>query len=246
MAAFAIVSACSSGSPVSGSDASTDDASNADAGCGAPTVDPEVITKGAPSWKLAELAIYHAPVGSTVDNGAEANQSLDAVFTPKHVFDTQLGLMKSAEPHDPPYDTEVATGLVQAGFQNSGCVSMADLVAPSGILISMNLVPSASAKTAKSFEQPGGGPVISFALLNIDGDLYQGTTLVDPNFDSAFPAAGAVYGDLSIGGYAHLLLNWGENQAVSPNPLTPGSYSLQIALDDGSNATKDVVHFVVQ
>jgi hypothetical protein len=224
------------------------DASTIDAGCPAlPTVDPEQITKGNPSWQLAELAVYVAPIGDMSD-GSAATQSFDAVFTPKHVFDTNLNMLKSAIAHDPPYDGEVAAGLTQAGFTNTGCIALSDLNAPSGIIVSMNLVPSASAPVGTSFEQPDGGPVIAFDALNSAADLYIDGVLVDPYFDSSFPKADFVYGypDVSLAGFGHLLLNFGENQAFAPTTLTAGQWELVIKLDDGgANSTLDAIHFTV-
>jgi hypothetical protein len=228
-------------------DSPTQDAPDDGASCAKPSIDPEVVMKGSPSWRLAEMAVYQAPCGTPSDQGAEATASLDAVFKPKHAIDPNLFLMKAALPHNPPYDTETAQGVVKAGFVNAGCFPLSALTAPQGIIISMNLVPSASAPTGISFELPDGGRMILFDSLTITGHLLNGIALVDPNFGSTFPKAAFVYDyEGGIMGFGHLLLNWAENQLFSPQPLTTGDYSFQITLDDGANATYDVVHFHVQ
>lgn len=212
------------------------------------TVDPETST-GSPSWKLAELAVYVAPIGDLNDNAAEMIVSTNTIFGPKHVYDTSLTLLKSAQAHDPPYDKELADGLVKAAFTSSGCFKLADLNAPSGIIVTLNLVPSSTAPSGPSFEQPGGGPVIAFSTLAVDGDLFINGSLIDPNFDSTFPKAALVYGypEQTPAGFAHLVLNFGENQPFSPTPLTAGAYVFTVKLGDGQgNGTTDTIHFVVQ
>lgn len=231
---------------VAPSDAASTDAT--DAGCpSAPTVDSEKITSGKPSWQLAELAVYVAPIGDPND-ASLATQTFDGVFSPKHVFDTNFNMLKSAIAHDPPYGGEVAAGLLQAGFTNTGCIALADLNAPSGIVISMNIVPSSNAPNGTSFEQPDGGPVIAFDALASSGALSINGVVVDSDFSSTYPKAAAAYGypDVMLAGFGHLLLNFGENQAYAPQTLTAGKWDMVITLDDGmGNSTRDAIHFTV-
>lgn len=243
-------------------DASQDDSSNADAAmedCSKPILDPEVIVAGTPTWKLAELLVYAAPVGD-LGNSNPFNASVQSVLAPNHTFDSTFDMFKSTVVHAPPFDGELAAGIARTSFENSRCFRLADLAGANGIVFSLNLVPSANAPTGVTFEQPNGGPMIQFSTLDSDADLFVDDELVDPNFDSQFLKAGAVYGTGggkgAVEGYGHMLLNYAENQALSPAPLKAGKYRLEIHLRAAANTctggpdcvpeTLDVVHFEVK
>jgi hypothetical protein len=238
-------------SDVSVSDVTGKDVSPSDAGitCPAlPIIDAEQIVKGTPSWRLAELQLFTTDVGDFNDASA-FNNAISSIVGPKHVFDNAKNLFKSAYAHDPPYDTEIEAGLPATGFTNSGCFELSDLTSPKGIAIAANLVPSQTAATGISFEQPDGGKVIQPGDLTLDGDLYVDNALVDPNFDTTFPKVNFVYDypKIALDGWGHLLMNWCENQAVSPAQLTAGSYRFEIRISDMfGNETLDIARFGVK
>lgn len=197
---------------------------------------------GSPSWKMAELVAYAAPVGTSTDD--VFSQTTNSVFGPSHGIDPVMNLTKALLAHPAPYNTEVETGIAKAGFTSKGCMKLSALAAPNGFVVSMNLVPSASAASGKSFESAVAGPVIAFTELAINADLYIDGLLVDPDFDSAFPRASVVYSDATIEGYAHLLLNFGENTSFAP--LKAGKYEFRVKLSDKSgNTTSNALQFKV-
>jgi len=79
------------------------------------------------------------------------------------------------------------------------------------------------------------GPSVGTSLL-VDADLYIDGVLVDPDFDSTYPAAGQVYTMPDAGwtqglpGWSHILLNFGENQAFATGTLKKGEWELRIKL----------------
>ena len=123
-------------------------------------------------------------------------------------------------------------------------MKLSSLAAPNGFVVSMTIVPSASAPSGKSFESPDVGPVVSFNTLDIDADLYINGALVDPDFDSEFPRASLVYSDATIAGYSHLIFNFGENTAFAT--LTTGNYDFRVKLSDKlGNFTFNAIRFKV-
>lgn len=261
--ALAVVWGCSSGpDTATAADSGTNDSASPDTGvgtdggadsapvfdCAHPLLDPEKVTKGTPSWKVAELAVFVAPVGDPSDKGAAAAQSESKVLNPKHVFDVPKDVFKAAYAHPAPYDKELVDGLASSGFTSSGCFKLSELSAPSGIIITVNLVPSASAPTGVSYEEPNVGPIIQFSSLSSDGDLYIDGVLIDPNFDGTYPKAAYLYDYPATQpeGLAHMFLNFGENQPWAAKPLTAGDYRFELRLSDGVSETLDVVHFKVK
>jgi hypothetical protein len=226
-------------------DAAADVTTASDAGCF--QIDPET-TVGTPSWKLGELHVFAAPLGTPNDTNTTLNQSFSAVLGPSHVFDSTMNLFKSAYAHAGPYAQEVATGLADAGFPADGCFALSDLTAPRGIFISMNIVPSNTASMGTSFEEPNVAPIIDGYDMTVDADLFINGVLVDPDFDSLYPKVNFVYGypNPSLDGWGHKILNWAESQAFSKNPLTAGDYSLVIRVTMNSAKTTDTVRFRVK
>jgi hypothetical protein len=113
----------------------------------------------------------------------------------------------------------------------------------------MSLVPSSSARTGKSFEQPDGGALAVEGELNIDGNLYIDGKLVDSLFDSTLPKAVFAYDyptTVTVEGWGHMMLNFGDNQAVTEKPLTAGTYRFDLTLTGGSGKTLDTVYFTVK
>lgn len=206
-----------------------------------PSREPERLM-GSPSWKMAELVAYAAPVGVGTDDVFD--RTTNRVLGPNHGVDPGRSLTKALLPHPGPYDTEIETGLVKAGFTSKGCMKLSSLAAPNGFVVSMTIVPSASAPSGKSFEVPDIAPVVSFTTLDIDADLYIDGVLVDPDFDSQFPRAALVYSDASLAGYSHLIFNFGENTSYAP--LTTGTYDFRVKLSDRlGNFTFNAVRFKV-
>jgi hypothetical protein len=118
-------------------------------------------------------------------------------------------------------------------------------VAPSGVLISAILVPSASAPSGTSFEVSSPGPIIP-GTFSVNGDLLRDGVVIDPNFDSTYVKAGALYG-VYYDGFRHIILNFGENSDFSGGAaLTAGNYAFRVSISDGtSGSTTQTIHFTV-
>ncbi len=214
--------------------------------CGAPTVDPEQVT-GTPNWTAVAWAVFVAPLGTIDSPPATLAASESAVWAPKHVYDTGMNTFKSAVPHAPPYDGELAAGLAQTTFVNTGCFPASAFQAPSGVFVAGILVPSATAPTGSSYEVASDGPIISGELV-VDGDLLRNGVVIDPAFDSTYPPAKTIYGGtVAYAGYRHMILNFAENSDFSGGAaLTAGDYTFRVKISDGSgSSTSQLIHFTV-
>jgi hypothetical protein len=214
--------------------------------CGAPIVDPEQVT-GSPNWTSVAWAVFVGPLGTANDSLTTLNATFSTVWKPNHAYDTGFDQFKSVVAHAPPYDGELASGLSQAGFASTGCVPASAFVAPSGVLISAILVPSATAPTGASFEVASPGPIIP-GTLGVDGDLLRDGVVIDSAFDSQYVKAGALYGYTgAYDGHRHVILNFAENTDFSGGAaLTAGDYAFRVKIGDGSGSmTSQTIHFTV-
>jgi hypothetical protein len=213
--------------------------------CAAPRIDPEVAT-GTPSWTATRWAVYVAPLGHATDPPTTTAASQIALWGSKHTYDAAMNVFKSAVPHAPPYTTELADGLAQAGFQDTGCVPASAFVAPSGVMISGMLIPSANAVNGTSFEVSTSGPVIAGSSLVFDADLSRNGVVIDPAFDSTYPSVGTIYGNANLTGFRHVLVNFGENDEWSGGAtLAPGNYDFRIKISGPGGSTDQTIHFTV-
>src|SRR5262252_1230461 len=214
-------------------------------GCGGLKVDAETKT-GTPTWTAQGWAVYVGPLGFASDPPATINAGFNAVWQPKHAFDDLANAFKSVVPHAPPYTTELSAGLTQANFQSTGCVPVSAFAAPSGLLISGLLIPAAGAPNGKSYEVSTSGPVINENALFIDADLIRNGVVIDPAFDSTYPSPATLYGDASLTGFRHMIINLGENTDFSGGAsLDPGNYDFTIKITGKAGMTSQVLHFVV-
>ncbi|HMF39206.1 MAG TPA: hypothetical protein VKQ32_00865 [Polyangia bacterium] len=213
--------------------------------CAAPTIDAEIVT-GTPAWTATRWAVYVAPLGYMTDPPTTTAASQAALWAPKHGYDAVQNLIKSLVPHAPPYDTELADGLAQTGYQDTGCVPASAFVAPSGVLISGMLIPSANAVNGTSFEVPTAGPVIPGGSLVFDADLIRNGVVIDPYFDSTYPDVATIYGDSTLTGFRHIIVNFGENTDFSAGAtLSAGNYDFRIKISGPGGMTSQTIHFVV-
>jgi hypothetical protein len=190
-------------------------------------------------------AVFVAPLGTIDTPPASLNASFSAVWSPNHAYDTALNEFKSIVPHAPPYDGELAAGLAQTTFVNTGCLPASAFVAPSGVMISAILVPSATAPSGTSYEVPSPGPIIT-GTLGVDGDLLRNGVVIDPAFDTQYVKAAVLYGTY-YDGQRHVILNFAENSDFSGGAaLTAGDYAFRVKINDASSgATSQTIHFTV-
>lgn len=191
---------------------------------------------GAPIWEPTGVAAIAGQVGSTSPDTFFA--FLNELVRPEHAFDDNDFIIGPAVPHAGPYHDELATFAIEKGFRPTQKFKAREFTAPGGIIILLNLVPSAGAPTGSSFDF-ASGPIIPNAVfpITVDGDLYRNGELYDPFFDSAYAGYPGMNPPIVVDGPSHLPWFFGENSSFGP-PNTPvtGNYEFKLKITDSTGA----------
>jgi hypothetical protein len=175
-------------------------------------------------------------IGSTTPDLFNAFTS--GLVSPNHAYDANDNVIGPAIAHAGPYDDELFSLVSAKGLTAKQAFSEAEFTPPSGVVIMLNIVPSAGAATGSSFDF-ASGPIMPNALfpMIVDGDVLRDGVMYDPNFDSAFPGYPAMTPPIVKDGPSHLLWFFGENSFFGP-PNTPatGSYELKVTMTDSGGA----------
>jgi hypothetical protein len=213
--------------------------------CGAPTIDLQVTTsaagRGAVTWQPAAWAVYSVPPGD------DPMGTIATVWGIKHVFDDQRRIFKSASPHEPPYDQELALGLRDAGLTNTSCVDRRS-TSVATLVFSAVLVPTDAAPIGVSFE--GRQDHVIDGPLQVDAELSGDVTGSSyPLPAQPIPPAQVLYdyplafAGATVSGFKHVLLTW--QQGIDPT-LPSGPYTLRVSVSNVYGvSTSQSVHFVV-
>jgi hypothetical protein len=195
---------------------------------------------GAPSWEPSGAAAIAGQVGSTSPD--LFFDFLNGLVAPHHGFDPNDFIIGPVSPHAGPYDDELATLAIARGFEPKQKFRVSEFTAPAGIVILLNLVPSAGAPTGSSFDFTSG-PIIPNAVfpLSVDGDLFRDGQLYDPNFDSSYGGYLAMDPPILVDGASHLPWFFGGNSAFGP-PGVPaaGKYAFKLKVTDATGAGWDL------
>ena len=194
----------------------------------------DISRLGDPSFDLVGWSIVTAPLGSTADPSPGV-ATLEAIWS-GHTYDAGLGVLGPGAVHAPPYDGEIAAGLITLGVDPGDHFVVSDWTAPAGLFFVVTLVPSTGAPTGRSpdFET---GPIIPSALfpLEVEAELYHkgGVGISDPWFEvDTYPTIDVVAPSSGADGYSHIPFAWGESTESIPG--TPGFYHLEIVITDNA------------
>jgi hypothetical protein len=216
--------------------------------CLAIHVDPQTLApvagNGPALWSVASWALYLVP-------SSDVQAALFSVWAPLHVYDPAYGVFKSATPHLPPYDHELAAGLEQAGFTNTGCVNRASLTQNSDLILSLVMVPTADAPAGNSFDGQPGAPALPGAFA-LQGSLYANGSLLTSDLLQSFPTPSALHPGTSGMGSTHLVANFDLMSFTLPAVKNvPGNYGFVLSISNSSSpsqppATQQSVQFTVE
>ena len=123
--------------------------------------------------------------------------------------------------HAGPYTDEIYSLVTAKSMTVKQDFTVSEFTAPSGVLIMMNIVPSAGAATGSSFDFDSG-PIIANALfpMTVNGDVYRNGVLYDSEFDSMYPGYPGQNPPIAKDGPSHLLYFFGENSFFGPSSRT--------------------------
>jgi len=189
---------------------------------------------GSPKFEIVEVVQTTGKIGTSSDNFT-AGRALVTKVLPKHSLAMGTNNIVSKTPHAPPYTNELSSGLTAASMTLATTFPIADWTQPQGLAMFAMIVPSADAPTGKSFDF-ASGPILlpNPATLSIDGDLLtEDGTVIDPDFDSAYPVA-----DVDTG-YSHIALVFFESTEFVP-ATTKGKLKWSLKLRDTDGAGWDV------
>ena len=191
---------------------------------------------GMPLWEPVDPQVFVGPLGTLASMFAEGRTFEGMWLVPNHRLDVAQSLVAPAMQHAGPYTGDLSTMLGTHGITASRLLTEAQYTAPSGVWISMVLVPSTGAPTGSSFDSDSG-PIIPNDVfpIAIDCDLLQGGLPYDTNFDSMYPAYDDTSPPAPKDGWSHIVLAFSENTEHAPDmAAVAGDYELRCTLADGT------------
>ncbi len=192
---------------------------------------------GTAKWKPVGAVMAPGLVGSSDTDTQPFYDFLTPIVAPNHIYNSDQGVWGPGAAHAGPYLDEGFALLSAASVATKQSFTTADFTAPSGALLTINLVP-VDAATLGSSPDFVSGPVIPNALfpLQVDGDLFREGVLYDGDFDGELDGFDTWQPPLLVDGASHVMLWFGENSSFKPNVMAQGSYVFKISVLDGSGS----------
>ena len=188
---------------------------------------PERI--GNPTWRVGDFTIVSIDYGSAGDNFAGFFGLMERVLAPFHrAYPAQrLGIGPGLS-HETPYAEEFGEALVAEGYEPGTTFALRDWLEPRGLIFVTTLVPIAGAPVGASPDF-ASGPIIPGGV-TVDGDLFLDGVLVDPDFDTIYPAVSTLTPRPVGDGHSHIPLFFGESTAFIPG--VGGDYEFRLRVRD--------------
>lgn len=160
---------------------------------------------GTPIWRPVDFHLFSAPVGTPADGYAAWTQTASAV------------LARSIQPHLPPYDADIATGVAQAGFHDAGLFAKSAFTGGNGVAFGWMLVPDPGViGNAREFDC---GPVIPNSVLPIS--ITGVASLNGQVYDPQLVQGGNVPTDLGVDGRSHFPALTEDDVSYGPSGVEP-------------------------
>jgi hypothetical protein len=204
---------------------------------GTATAQIKLTQVGEPTWQPVDFSTFAAPIGTSESGYAEFGETMQAILPPpNHVWIDGLGIGPGA-PHPPPYDTEMSTGVANAGFDEQLLFLPDDFTAPSGIWVTFMLVPTADAPEGRTPDYESG-PMIANALcpLHVEGVTLRNGQMYDPWLAwMDVPGLDTFPQFADTDGHSHIPIFIADCADFGP-PGTPlvGSYEFSVELRDNA------------
>jgi hypothetical protein len=202
---------------------------------------------GHPTWMPVDFHLFSAPIGTAASGYAEfAETALGLLPEPNHAFHPDL-LVGPGEPHDPPYDQEMAAGVAAQGYHEGVRFNQSEFSNGMGIWTTWMNVPNPG--TTGSSPDFDSGPIMAndlFPIQVVATSTHNGApfSLV---FDGIVPALNAVTPSFDVDGASHFPFFLADNADFGPaGAKLRGSYAWEVTMIDASgNGWWIDVHFVV-
>lgn len=138
--------------------------------------------------------------------------------------------------HAAPYDQEIDAAIAANGWDPGDTFHQSDWTFSSGsrgLIFAGAVVPSAGAPTGTSPDYASGPIVPDSIVIAFDGDMLEGTTVIDPDFgDGDYPTLATLVPGGGYDGWSHMPFTFGEDTRFIPG--TPGSYTFRVKLTESA------------
>jgi hypothetical protein len=203
---------------------------------------------GNPTWKPVDFHLFSAPVGTPETGFAEFLATALALLPPpNHQFHPVLGVGPGA-PHDPPYDSELATGVAAQGFHEGVRFHTAEFSNGMGVFLAWMNVPAPG--TTGSSPDFASGPIIPNRLFPIhvsSTDQHNGRKFSDVAEFDVPPLDQSLDPSFNVDGHSHFPTFLADVADFGPvGAKLPGSYEYRtVMLDQSGNGWFIRAHFAV-
>jgi hypothetical protein len=191
---------------------------------------------GSPLWEPTGAVLFAGNVGSASRDPLIA--TTNAIVAPNHAWDANDGSIGPVVAHTGPYNDEIYSLVTARNFTVKQSFTVSEFTAPSGVIIMLNIVPSAGAATGSSFDF-SSGPIIANSLfpLVVDDDVFRNGVIFDSASNSSFVGYPNQNPPIARDGPSHLLYVFGENNSFGPSATAAdGSYDFRAAVTDSTGA----------
>ncbi|HEY9376080.1 MAG TPA: hypothetical protein VIQ02_03180 [Jiangellaceae bacterium] len=204
---------------------------------------------GDPIWKPVDCHVFSAPVGTAETGYAEAFETFASLLPPpNHVAHPDLGIGPGV-PHQPPYDSELATGLAGQPYREANRFRTSEFSDGAGVFLVCMVVPKpGSTGSSPDF---ASGPIIPNSVfpIQVTGVAYRGGSEFDPflaNFQVP-PLTAELDPPFDVDGHSHFPIFVATNADFGPEgQRLPGRYRYDLTLADADgNGWRVKAQFVV-
>ena len=203
---------------------------------------------GAPTWMPVDFNLFSAPIGTAGSGYAEFGETMMALLPPpNHMPHPSLGVGPGA-PHAPPYDSEMADGVSDQGFNAGVRFATSEFSNGAGVWLAWMNVPAPGA--TGSSPDFSSGPIIPNALFPIH---FSGINVHNGKYFSNLGAAEVPPLDanltppFNVDGHSHFPVFFADNADFGPvGAKLRGSYQFQIVMTDQlGNGWRITAHFAL-
>ncbi|MCB0257425.1 MAG: hypothetical protein KDI55_27190 [Anaerolineae bacterium] len=220
----------------------------ASAGGPPPTQGVHLTPIGNPTWKPVDFHLFSAPIGTAASGYEEfLETALGLLPEPNHTFHPDLGV-GPGDPHDPPYDQEMADGVVAQGYHEGVRFNQSEFSDGMGVWTAWMNVPYPG--TTGSSPDFTSGPIIPNSIFPIHVNAvstHNGAPYSDV-FDGDVPALdGSICDNCAVDGHSHFPFFLADNADFGPpGGKIRGSYTWEVTMIDATgNGWQFDVHFAV-
>ena len=206
---------------------------------------------GRPRWRPVDFHMFSEVIGTFDDGFVEFNANAAAIQPPpNHVQRPDLGTGPGA-PHPPPYDKELAMGLVPLGFHDRQEFSVAGFSGSNGVYFIWMTVPNPANSATGSSPDFASGPIIPNSIfpISIAHTTTRNGVLYEPAYYFSVPALdGNLDPPFDVDGHSHFSVIIADGAVfVSPDLPVRGHYQYQdVVTDKDGNGWVITVRFEVE